>query len=52
MLGISKDQAKQWEKLAAVPNADFERALKDPTAKPTTNGIIRASAPAMLHPLA
>jgi hypothetical protein len=41
--GVSQDQAKQWEKLAAVPDEEFESALVDRTARPTTNGIIRAS---------
>jgi hypothetical protein len=41
--GVSQDQAKQWEKLAAVPDREFEEALADRTTKPTTNGIIRAS---------
>ena len=41
--GVSWDQAKQWEKLAAVPDQEFEAALTDRTAKPTTNGIIRAN---------
>jgi len=41
--GVSQDQAKQWEKLAAVPDQEFETALADRTAKPTTNGIIRAT---------
>jgi hypothetical protein len=41
--GVSQDQAKQWEKLAAVPDQDFEAALADRTAKPTTNGVIRAN---------
>jgi hypothetical protein len=43
--GVSPRQAKQWEKLAAVPESEFKQALADPTAKPTTNGIIRASLP-------
>lgn len=41
--GISTDQAKQWEKLAAVPDDLFERQIADPTQRPTTNGIIKAS---------
>jgi hypothetical protein len=42
--GISPRQAKNWEKLAAVPDEHFEAALADPTAAPTTSGIIRANA--------
>jgi hypothetical protein len=41
--GVSQDQAKYWERLAAVPDQEFEAALADRTAKPTTNGIIRAN---------
>lgn len=40
--GISRDQAKQWEKLAEVPDETFEQHLADRTQKPTTHGIIRA----------
>ena len=42
--GISNDQARKWEKLAAVPAEQFEQQLADPIQKPTTNGIIRAAA--------
>jgi DNA repair exonuclease SbcCD ATPase subunit len=42
--GVSEKQARQWEKLAAVPQRDFDAALNDRTTMPTTNGIIRASA--------
>jgi hypothetical protein len=41
--GISRDQAKEWEKLAAVPEATFEAQLADRTQVPTTAGMIRAS---------
>jgi hypothetical protein len=37
-LGISKNQSSKWQKLAGVPDEEFD-------AKPTTNGIIRATAP-------
>lgn len=43
-LGISHNQSSQWQKLAAVPDADFEKAVSAPGAKPTTNGIIAAHA--------
>jgi hypothetical protein len=42
--GISREQAAQWEKLAAVPQSEFETALAGPD-KPTTNGIINAAFP-------
>jgi hypothetical protein len=41
--GVSKAQAHEWEKLAAVPDQEFEAALADRTVRPTTNGIIRAN---------
>jgi hypothetical protein len=41
--GISPKQAENWEKLGAVPDKEFEASLADPTAMPTTNGIIRAN---------
>ncbi|SRR5258708_969021 len=41
--GVTPRQAKSWEKLAAVPEKEFEMALEDQTAKPTTNGIIKAN---------
>ena len=37
---ISDTQAKRWQKLASVPENDFEKALEDPE-KPSTTGIIR-----------
>jgi N6-adenosine-specific RNA methylase IME4 len=43
--GISVDQAKLWEKLAAVPQQNFDASLADKTRVPTTNGIIRENAP-------
>jgi len=39
--GVSRDQARQWEKLAAVPDRQFEAALSDGTRMPTTGGIIK-----------
>jgi hypothetical protein len=43
--GVSPDQAKQWEKLAAVPQEEFDAALADGTTMPTTAGVIRATIP-------
>jgi hypothetical protein len=41
--GVSPKQAENWERLAAVPEQEFEAALADRTVKTTTNGIIRAN---------
>jgi hypothetical protein len=49
-LGISRDQSSKWQRLADVPEAEFEAALTAPE-KPTTNGIINSSAPATINPV-
>jgi len=41
--GVSKKQSSDWQKLADIPEQEFEAALTDQTAKPTTAGIIRAN---------
>jgi len=38
-LGISKSQSSQWQRLADIPDEDFELALSG-DERPTTNGII------------
>jgi len=43
-LGITHNQSSQWQKLAEVPEAEFEAALKAPE-KPTTGGIIAGHMP-------
>jgi len=43
-LGVSRDQSSNWQKLARVPQAEFDAALADQAAMPTTAGIIRARA--------
>jgi hypothetical protein len=40
-VGISRDQASKWKKLASVPEEQFEDALRDPEKKPSTNSIIK-----------
>jgi hypothetical protein len=44
-LGVSKDQSSNWQKLADIPEEQFEAALADVTTKPTTSGIINAAKP-------
>lgn len=50
-LGVTKQQSSDWQKLAAVPEKEFEAALADPTAKPTTEGIIKANEPPKPNPV-
>jgi hypothetical protein len=38
-MNISKDQSANWQKLANIPEAEFEAALAE-SERPTTNGII------------
>ena len=39
-LGITKDQSSKWQKLAAVPEAEFEAAVSQPGIKPSTHHIL------------
>jgi hypothetical protein len=43
-LGISNNQSSRWQKLAAVPQEDFEATFAG-AEKPSTNGIITAHSP-------
>jgi hypothetical protein len=38
--GISRDQATRWERLAAIPDTEFEADLADPAWRPTTAGLL------------
>jgi hypothetical protein len=49
-LGISYDQSSQWQKLGAVPQDKFDRAL-DEAERPTTNGILRATQEPKITPV-
>jgi hypothetical protein len=49
-LGITRDQSSQWQRLAAVPEPQFEAALAGP-GRPTTNGIITAAFPPKPKPV-
>ena len=42
-LGISKDQSSKWQRLAQVPEDEFEAALSDPDKKPSTAGILKVN---------
>ena len=42
-LGISKDQSSKWQRLAQVPDDEFESALADPKKKPSTAGILKVN---------
>jgi hypothetical protein len=41
-LGISRPQSSRWQKLASIPEEDFEATLVKPDKKPSTSGIIEA----------
>ena len=38
--GISRDQATTWERLAAIPDEQFEADLADPMWRPSTSGLL------------
>lgn len=40
-IGVTRDQSSKWQRLAQIPEAEFEAALRDPDKKPTTAALIR-----------
>lgn len=44
-LGITRDQSSKFQRIAEIPEQDFEQALSEP-AKPTTAGVLRRTKPA------
>jgi hypothetical protein len=42
---ISDDQADRWQRLAEIPDEEFEQALSDPDIKPSTSGLIKEEKP-------
>ncbi|MDR5739178.1 MULTISPECIES: hypothetical protein [unclassified Caballeronia] len=40
-MGVTRDQSSKWQKLARIPEEDFEAALRSPEKKPTTAALIR-----------
>ena len=39
-MGVTKDQSSKWQKLAAIPDDEFERAVDVPGSKPTTSHLL------------
>lgn len=42
---LNKNQAANFQKLAAVPEEEFEKAVDNPAARPSTNHIIKPKEP-------
>ena len=49
-MGISRNQSSRWQKLAAVPEDDFEAVLAGPD-RPTTHGLITANTEPQQSPI-
>jgi hypothetical protein len=41
-LGITRDQSSQWQKLADIPEREFEAEISKPGPKPTTEGLLNS----------
>lgn len=44
-MGITKDQSSKWQKLAAVPEKEFEEAISHRDVKPTTSKLLKQVEP-------
>jgi len=44
-MGLTYKQSADFQKLAAVPEEEFEKAVDNPSTKPSTNHIIKPKAP-------
>ena len=44
-MGLTKKQSSDFQKLAAVPEEEFEKAVDNPATKPNTNHIIKPKEP-------
>lgn len=44
-MGLTKKQSSDFQKLANVPEEEFEKAVDNPAAKPSTNHIIKPKEP-------
>jgi hypothetical protein len=40
-LGITYDESSKWQKLAAIPEEEFEGTVERPGSVPTTEGVIQ-----------
>lgn len=40
-MGVTKDQSSKWQRLAAVPEEEFEAAVSQPAIKPSANSILK-----------